>query len=774
MGTIARVGVIGAGTMGAGIAAQVANAGVEVVLLDIVPAGAGDRRALATGAIARLLKQQPAPFMHRDNARRIRAGNLEDDLGLLADCDWICEAVLEDPKVKRDLYGRLETVRRDGSIVTSNTSTIPLASLVDGLPERLRRDFAITHFFNPPRYMRLMELVGGPDTRADALASLRAFCDERLGKQVIDARDTPGFIANRIGIYWSYVAMSEALRLGLTVEEADSIVGRPMGVPKTGIFGLADLTGIDLAPHVNASMLRLLPPDDPFVRDFDAAGPLPKLIDTMIAKGRTGRKTGAGFYRRAGGRREALDLATGDYRATAKARLDSAAAGAKDLRALVTHPDRGGRYAWSVLSRTLAYAARLAPEIARGVADVDAAMRTGYAWKWGPFELVDRLGAAWLAERLAVDGLEVPPLLAAAGGRSFYRTEGRQAQVLGFDGAYEALEPPAGAWSLADAKRGAKPVLRNGSASIWDIGDGVACLEFHTKMNALDQDSIAMLMQGAGLAKQGWKALVIGGDADNFSVGANIGIALFAANAALWPLIEQTAQALQNAVLGLRDAPFPVVAAVHGLTLGGGCEIALHCDAVQAAAETYIGLPEAGVGLIPGGGGTKELLARCWTRDKRPGGPMPPISQAFETIALAKVATSAQEARDLLFLRPGDGISMNRARLLADAKRRALELAAAYTKREPVTLNLPGATARAALDLVVEGLVVQGKATPHDRRVAAELAVILSGGDTDMLDEVGEKQLLALERQAFMNLVRTGPTLDRIEHMLDTGRPLRN
>ena len=779
MSEIRKAAVLGAGVMGAGIAAHIANAGVPVVLLDIVPKGANDRNVLAAGALQRLAKAKPAAFMHKDNARLVTPGNLEDHLALLADCDWICEAVIEDPAIKQRLYGNVEKVRKDGSIVTTNTSTIPLGTLVAGLPERFRRDFAVTHFFNPPRYMRLLELVGGPDTRADALDSLREFADRRLGKDVVRAKDTPGFIANRIGIYWSMVAMGEALRLGLSVEEADSIVGRPMGVPKTGIFGLADLTGIDLAPHINASMLRLLPGSDAFVREFDAAGPLAGLLADLLAKGRTGRKSGQGFYRRreADGAsvREALDLATREYRPQVKARLASAKAGKAGLRALCEHPDKGGQYAWSVLSKTLSYAAELAAEIADDVEAIDRAMRAGYAWKHGPFQQIDQLGADWLTARLSSEGRPVPALLQKAAGRPFYREEGMQRAVLAFAGDYVVRGAPADAWRLADLKRGRQPIARNGSASLWDIGEGVACLELHSKMNSIDADTISMLVQAGQIDRKGFKALVIGGDADNFSVGANVGVALFAANAAMWPLIEQTVGSLQQALMGLKYAKFPSVAAIAGMALGGGLEIALHCSAVVAHGESYMGLVEAGVGLIPAGGGTKELLTRCWTLAKRPGGPMPAISQAFETIALAKVSTSAEEARDLAFLRASDEVCMNRDRLLADAKAKALALAKDYQPPQPAVLRLPGPTAKTALRLAVDGLLAQGKATAHDARVAAELAEVLSGGPgADMTAEVGEKALLELERKAFLTLIRTGPTLDRIEHLLETGRPLRN
>ena len=778
MAAIEKVAVIGAGVMGGGIAAHVANAGLPVVLLDVVPEGAENRSALAEGAVQRMLKQKPAPFMHRRNARLITTGNLEDDLGLVADCDWICEAIIEDPEIKRDLYRRLDEVRKKGSIVTSNTSTIPLAKLVEGLSDGFAADFAITHFFNPPRYMRLFELVAGERTRPEAVETLRAFGDVRLGKAVVDCKDTPGFIANRIGIYWSYLAMSGAYDFGLTVEEADSIVGRPMGVPKTGIFGLMDLTGIDLAPHVNASMLALLPETDAFRQAFKEDHPLNTRIAEMIAGGFTGRKGKGGFYRmvkeEGGRRKEAIDLDTGEYRPTVAAELASAKAAREGLRALVEHEDKGGRYAWHVLGNVLSYAASLVPEIADDIVSVDRAMKTGYAWKYGPFELIDQLGAAWFTERLAAEGREVPALVAAAGDGPFYKEEGEEALYLTADGTYAPVPVADGAWRLADRKRGREPVASNRSASIWDIGDGVACLEFHTKMNAIDADMTAMIAEAARIDEKGFKALIIANDADNFSVGANIGVVLFAANAAMWPVIDQAVSALQDALMALKYAPFPVVAAPAGMALGGGCEVVLHADAVQAHAETYAGLVEVGVGLVPAGGGAKELTMRAILNPKRPGGPMPAIIPVFEAISTAKVATSAEEARDMLILRPDDGITMNRDRVLADAKARALDMVEGYRPPEPAEISLPGATARAAFDMAVQGFVAQGKATRHDHVVASEVAKIVSGGDTDITEVVSERDLLDLERNGFLTLIRTEPTLERIEHMLETGKPLRN
>ena len=779
MGGIKKVAVLGSGVMGGAIAAHVANAGIPVVLLDIVPKDSNDRSALAKGAVARMLKQKPAPFMHKRNAKLITPGNLEDDLGLLADCDWICEAVLENLEVKHDLYGKVEAARGKGSIVTSNTSTIPLHKLVEGMPASFAKDFAITHFFNPPRYMRLLEIVGGEKTDQRVIDTLSAFGDVALGKEVVPCKDTPGFIANRIGIYWSMVATESAARMGLTVEEADAIVGRPMGIPKTGIFGLMDLTGIDLGPHVVGSMLGLLPKSDALHAAVDADSPLNKLIHKMIADGYTGRKGKGGFYRlvRDGEKKtkEALDLTTGEYRAPIKPALASVEAGRKGLRTLAEHPDKGGQYAWTVLSQVLSYAASLVPEISDTIVAIDDAMKAGYAWKYGPFEQIDQLGTEWFAEKLEAEGMAVPEIVKVAAGRPLFKEDGTNAQYLTLDGSYADIEVAQDAWMLADKKRGHEPIASNGSASLWDVGDGVACLEFHSKMNSLDGNSIAMVREASKIDKKGFKALIIGNDAGNFSVGANIGLGLFAANTAMWPVLEQNIKEGQDAYLALKYAPFPVVGAPAGMALGGGCEILLHSDAVQAHAETYIGQVEVGVGLIPGWGGTKEIVMRNVANAKRPGGPMPPVVSAFQTIGLAKVATSAAEAQDLLFLRDGDGITMNRKRVLADAKAKALALVDNYAPPDrDVEIHLPGPTGIAALDIAVKDLVHSGKATAHDEVVSKQLAKTLCGGDHDVTEPVTEKDLLALERDAMAFLFRQPATLDRIEHMLETGKPLRN
>lgn len=774
---IERAAVIGAGVMGAGIAAHFANAGIPVVLLDI-PAKDGDRSAIAKGAVAKMLKTDPAPFMHRNNAKLVTTGNLEDDLTLLADVDWIVEAIIENPAIKADLYKRIDPVRKAGSVVSSNTSTIPLNLLTEGQSDQFKADFLVTHFFNPPRYMRLLEIVGGPTTRPDAMAAIADVCDRRLGKGVVHCKDTPGFIANRIGVFWIQAAVNAAIDLGLTVEEADAVGGRPMGVPKTGVFGLMDLVGLDLMPHIAKSLLATLPAGDAYrdtVREH-------AVITKMIADGYIGRKGKGGFYRinKAGGGKvkESINLSTGEFAPSEKSRLESVTAAGRDLRNLCEHPDKGGKFARRVLAQTLAYAASLVPEIADSIVAVDEGMRLGYAWKQGPFELIDHLGTAWFAELCKSEGIPVPALIDAAAGRPFYRVEDGKLQHLTTAGVYDTVVRPDGVLLLSDVKRAAgKPVWKNASASLWDIGDGVLCIEFTSKMNAVDGDILAAYGKAISLIGKGtgaWKALVIHNEADNFSVGANLGLALFALNIGLWPQIEEMGVSGQRTYRALRYAPFPVVAAPSGMALGGGCEILLHSDHVQAHAETYVGLVEVGVGLIPAWGGCTEMLARHAKNPKAPRGPMPAVAKAFEIISTATVAKSAAEAKELLYFRATDGITMNRDRLLADAKAKALELAANYTPPEKDSFTLPGPTARAALDLAVEGFALQGKVTPHDKVVCAVLAEILSGGDADATKPVGEDHVLGLEHKAFMELVRTTGTIDRIEHMLLTGKPLRN
>ncbi|MEP9401932.1 3-hydroxyacyl-CoA dehydrogenase/enoyl-CoA hydratase family protein [Sphingomonas silueang] len=768
---INKVCVIGAGVMGAGIAAHVANAGVPVLLLDIVPAGAADRDAVAKGAVARMLKTDPAPFMSKAAAKLVETGNIDDHLERIAECDWIVEAVVERLDVKQALYARIEALKRPGTAVSSNTSTIPLDHLVAGRSDAFKADFLITHFFNPPRYMRLIEIVRGSATDPAVAGKVEDFVDRMLGKRIVRAKDTPGFIANRIGTYWLAVAINAAIDQGLTVEEADQIGGKPMGVPKTGIFGLIDLVGIDLMPLLSKSLTATLPPGDAY---FDTVRPLP-LVDRMIAEGFTGRKGKGGFYRfdKATRTKYAIDLTTGDYRpAVTPPKLPSAAE--KDVAALIDLPGKAGAYAWAILGPVLRYAAALVGEVADDIVAIDDAMKLGYNWKYGPFELIDRIGPAKLAARLRAEGQAVPAILDTVGDRSFYRVEQGRRQYLTLGGDYADVVRADGVLLLEDVKLRSEPLLRNGSAALWDVGDGVAALEFAGKMNALDDKVIELIGKAIPLVKARFKALVIYTDAANFSVGANLGLAMFAVNIAAWSEIEKLIAGGQAAFKALKYAPFPVVAAPAGMALGGGCEISLHADAIQAHAETYIGLVETGAGLMPGWGGNGEMLDRIARTRGMPRGPMPAVARAFETISTAKVSRSAAEARELLFLRPGDGITMNRDRLLADAKAKALALVDGYAPPEKPVYRLPGESGRIAIADVVKGFHAKGVATPYDTVVAARLAQVLTGGDADPVDTVSEDDLLKIERREFLTSMKDPRTQARIEHLLDTGKPLRN
>ena len=775
---INKVAVIGAGLMGSGIAAHVANASIDVVLLDIVPEGARKRSELALGAVERMLKSEPAAFMEKRGAKRITCGNIEDDMARLAEADWIVEAVIEKLDIKQAIYRMIDGVRKDGSIVSSNTSTIPCRELMAGMDESFQRDFLITHFFNPPRYMRLLEIVSGDKTRTQAITAVSEFADIELGKGVVECNDTPGFIANRIGTFWIQVAVVEAFKGNVTVEQADAAIGRALGIPKTGIFGLMDLVGIDLMPLVGKSLYDAVPENDAYRALYGE----PELIRKMIAEGSIGRKGKGGFYRlnKEGGKpvKEVIDLATGEYSTALRPTPDSVRAAGPSPRALFEHGDAVSNFAWQVMSATLTYAADLIPEIADNVADVDDAMKLGYAWKQGPFELIDKIGAGWLAERLAAETRTVPELLKLAADKGgFYRVDQGRLQYLATGGGYVTVERAPGVLLLADVKRASAPILTNGSASLWDIGDGVACLEFHSKMNAIDPETLSMIGQSVAAVGKDYKALVLHNEGSNYSVGVNLGLALFAINLAAWPMMEDMVKQGQDAFKALKFAPFPVVGAPSGMALGGGCESLLHCDAVQAHAESYIGLVEVGVGIIPVWGGCKEMLVRGLT-DRRggflSGGAMPVISKLFQTIGLARVSRSAAQAFELGFLRDGDRISANRDRLLADAKARALELAENYQAPEPREIKLPGKSARVALMMAVRGLAKTRKATKHDITVVDQLGIVLTGGKTDSTDAVSEDDLSALERQALATLARNPLTIARMEHMLETGKPLRN
>jgi 3-hydroxyacyl-CoA dehydrogenase len=772
-GAFKKAAVIGAGVMGAGIAAHFANAGLEVELLDIVPKTGSDRDAIAKGAIEKMAKTNPAPLMHKSFAKRIRPGNTEDHLERLKDCDIIVEAVLEDPGIKSALYKKVDQNRKAGAVVASNTSTIPLHDLIADQSEGFKKCFMITHFFNPPRYMPLLELVTSEYNDKAQVAAVEQFMDVQMGKGVVHCFDTPGFIANRIGTFWLQCSINEAYNLKLSVEEADAIAGSPMGVPRTGVFGLIDLVGLDLMPHISKSLLSKLPATDGYAK-INKTYPV---IDAMIKNGYTGRKGKGGFYRLNDKKEKlAVNLETGAEYPSKKVKMAAAANAKKGgLKALVETQDKGGQYAWAILKQTLSYVAEHAPRIAADIVAVDAAMKLGYNWKWGPFEMIDKLGADYFIDKLKAENLPVPALLEKAAGRSFYRTHEGKLQYLDYTGAYQDVKRAPGVLLLADIKRASQPVARNISAALWDIGDGVLCLEFTSKMNALDFFIMRMIHKACDMVEsKQYKALVIHNEGEDFSVGANIGIALYAAKFGFGFLVGVLVKQGQDAYKRLKYASFPVVSAPSGKALGGGCEILLHSHHVQAHAETYPGLVEVGVGLLPAWGGCAELLTRAKRSRKIANGPMPAVVAIFEIVSTAKVGLSAFEAKDLFYFRDTDGVTMNKQRLLADAKAKALEMLATHKPEAPFDMQLPGPAGLAALDLAVEGFYLKGAATPYDVVVSDRVARVLTGGDKAGPGVVVTQDYIRqLERKYFISLFRDSRTLKRIAAILKTGKPLR-
>ena len=785
---IRKAAVIGAGTMGCGIATHLANAGVPCLLLDIVPDGEGERSRIASDAIAGALKSRPASFMDPSSAALLTAGNIEDDLGALEDCDWIIEAVTENLQVKRDIYSRIASHRRPGSIVSSNTSGISLGLLVEGFDEDFRSSFLVTHFFNPPRYMYLLELVRGPDTSEEVFSTVRDFAEVRLGKGVVECKDTPNFIANRIGVLCMGASCVYQEETGLSIEEIDAITGPVIGRPKTATFKLHDLVGIDVALMVMKNVYDLVPDDES--RELFKA---PAFLQRLVDEGRLGRKSGGGFYRKEGKDILVLDLESFEYREAREVSFPSleSAREAKGLpakiQALVSGDDPASVYVWKLLSETMLYSARRVPEICDDLVSVDRALRWGFNWELGPFELWDALGVRATVERLEEEGREVPALVEAllSGGKDrFYSVAGegadrRRSVFVPGGGTLETIEDRAGIILLDNVRMRGEPLESNPSASVLDIGEGVLCVEFHSKMNTISGATLELVRRGVDAAEQGgYAGLVIGNQAPNFSVGANIKELASAALEKDWKTIEGMIRGFHATALKLRYSSIPVVCAVQGMALGGGCEIPLACDAIQAAAETYIGLVELGVGLIPAGGGTREMACRA-AEAVPPGYPVDSfgfLMRYFENIAMAKTSGSAAEARQLGYLRPVDGISMNRDRALCDARTRVLAIAAeGYRPPCPRhSVKVAGGPGIAELQILLSQYSGGGFISEYDEFLAGRFAYALCGGNIDAEFPVSEQYLLDLECEVFLGLLGEQKTLDRISHTLKTGKPLRN
>jgi 3-hydroxyacyl-CoA dehydrogenase len=794
--SIQNVVVLGAGTMGSRLAAHFANAGVHCVLLDVAGGGPGDppekRNQAAWAGLSAALAARPAPFFTPEAARLVKPGNFEDHLSWCVEADWVLEAVVENIEIKRQLLERVDSLRQPGAFITTNTSGLSVTDIAEGRSADFREHWAGTHFFNPPRYLKLVEIVPGPSTRPEVLDALARFADERLGKGVVFAKDTPNFIANRVGTYSLMNALRLMAELGLTIEEVDAATGPLLGRPRSATFRTIDVVGLDVLAHVVRNLFDRLPGDES--RDLFR---MPKAIDAMLQRKWLGDKTGKGFYQRVrkNGESEilALDLEKMEYRPRQRPRLaalDAAAqvAGAAErLRALLAPAlrqapeDKIGRFLWGSVSGACLYAARHLEEIADSLVDVDRAMCWGFGWELGPFQMWDAIGVEAMARALEREGNPIPPQVERmldSGASSFYDTAGEGTSYFDFGaGAAKPVPEREGVLLLKSLEQRWGVVQRNAAASLIDLGDGVVCCEFHSKMNALGSDSFAMVQAGLRRLETDFDALVIANQGENFSVGANLMLLLVTAQDEEWDEIDRAIRQFQNVNRAIRYAPKPVVAAPHGMSLGGGCEISLHAARRHAAAETYIGLVETGVGLIPAGGGCKEMLVRAGAAaagasDLDLFQHLRPI---FENVAMAKVSTSAEDARKLHYLDSADPVAMNPDKLIAQAKQTALALAhSGYHAPAPPVIRALGeeflAAARLAIHMMLRGEYI----TEYDAVVARKLAHILAGGSLSAPQTVGEDYILDLEREAFISLMGERRTQQRIAHTLKTGKPLRN
>jgi 3-hydroxyacyl-CoA dehydrogenase len=803
---IEKAVVLGAGTMGSRIAAHFANAGLPCILLDIVPpnlpAGAttAERNKIVRAGLEAAKKSKPAAFFTAALAEKVVIGNFEDDLARCAEADWIIEVVAENLEIKRNLLSRVAQYRKPGAIVTTNTSGLPVHLIAEGMSEEFQQHWAGTHFFNPPRYLKLVEVIPGPKTLSDVVETLSEFCDKRLGKGVVVAKDTPNFIANRIGTFSMLNALRLMGTLGMTVEEVDACTGPAVGQPKSATFRTADIVGLDVLVHVVKNIYETALSDES--REMYK---LPALVEEMAKRGWLGDKTGQGFYKKVKGAGEkeilTLDVNTMEYRPRQKAKFASLEMGKaiedtrERLRALIgpvlegQKGDKAQQFLWGGISETCLYAARRVPEISDNVVDVDRAMRWGFGWELGPFEIMDAIGMKPFAGLVQKEGRALPPVIEkvlASGRKGFYESEKGTTTV--FDivgGGAKKVEEPNGVIILKSLKDAGREVERNAGASLIDLGDGVVCCEFHAKMNAIGADLIAMLHKGLKRLDSDFDAMVIANQAVNFSVGANLMLVLVGAQEQEWDELHMAVKQFQNINLALKYAPKPVVAAPQGMALGGGCEVSLHSTRIQAAAEAYIGLVETGVGLIPGGGGTKEMLIRAneHAASDNDLDLFHALRPVFEGIAMAKVGTSAEECRDLGYLRREDGVSMNRDRLVADAKEAALALARGGYKplaaswqegAQTTQIKVLGEQFLAGAKLAIHMMMRGGYASEYDAHVGRKLANILAGGPLTSPQLVSEQYVLDLEREAFVSLLGEKKTQERIAHTLKTGKPLRN
>jgi 3-hydroxyacyl-CoA dehydrogenase len=785
---IRRAAVIGAGVMGSGIAAHLANAGIQVLLMDIVPPNLSDaekkdkaaRNRWSAGGLEKAIKSRPAAFFQKDRSRLVSIGNTEDDLEKLADVDLVVEAIIEQIEPKKALFTRLEKIVHGDCIVASNTSGLRIHDMMEGRSASFKSRFLVMHFFNPVRYMKLLELVAGPDTSKESLERIKTFGEDILGKGVVIGKDTPNFVGNRIGCHAMLTTIHLMLEEGLAPEDVDGITGEPIGHPKSASFRTADLVGVDTFVHVADNCYASLTGDE----DRDVFK-IPAFIRSMVEKKLLGDKTKGGFYKKGKDGVDTLDPKTLEYRprggdkeirAKTKELVQIEDVGAR-LRKLFADDGKAGKFAWKVLSKSLAYSARRIGEIADDVTAIDEAMRWGYNWELGPFETWDAIGFDAVLDRMKKDGVSLPASIdkmKAAGAKSFYTADGKVFDLL--KSAYVARPADPRTATLTVLRKG-NAVLKNEGAEAFDLGDGVLGLTFKTKANSIDADVIKSLEDSVAKAESDFKALVVANTGENFCVGANLMAVVMAAQSKDWDGLRSMVKGFQYACQKMKYAQVPVVAAPFGMTLGGGLEICLGAGAVQAAAESYVGLVEVGVGLVPGGGGTMNLLWRAFggVQDGATVDSYALVTQVFKNIAMVRVATSAEEAKAFGYFRPTSGVSFDKARLLSDAKARAIGLAdSGWHPAAPKAYVLPGESGMATLAMMIGTLVDAGQASPHDALIATKLGEILCGGVSGGAHEVTEDEMLELEREAFLSLCGEQKSQERMQYMLMNNKPLRN
>jgi 3-hydroxyacyl-CoA dehydrogenase len=795
MKQISKVAVLGAGVMGATIAAHLANAGVSVLLLDIVPrepneaelaagltiADRSVRNRFAAAGRDGLMKMKPAPFFLPGYAANIDVGNFDDDMPKLKECDWVVEVVVENMAIKKQLFTeKVVPNLKEGAILSTNTSGLSVNEMAECLPENVRKNFMVTHFFNPPRYMRLLEIISCSYTDPEITASMADFISRRLGKGIVYAKDTPNFIANRIGVYAICNCVRTMMEMEMTVEEVDAVAGPATARPKSAAFRTADLVGIDTLVHVAGNSYDLLTADEQ--RDIFK---FPDFIGEMVTKGLLGNKSKQGFFKKVKGENGQeffyYDYKTGEYLPSQRPKFASIETAkpiddpAKRLRAVVTGDDKAARFAWTNLRDTLIYTFNRIPEIADDIVNIDNAMKWGFNWELGPFEMLDAIGVAYFVERAEKDGVQVPAVLKTV--KQFYTFEnGRNLYYCIQDGKYQEVPQKPGHISLQVLKRNNMVVEKNSGASVIDLGDGVFCLEFHTKMNAIGGEILSMTHKAIKRTEEEGIGLVVANEGSMFSAGANLMLLVMAIAEGAFDEIAMTVKGFQKAMMAIKYSKIPVVAAPHNLVMGGGCETCLHADAIIPHAETYMGLVELGVGLLPAGGGTKEMAVRAIKlAEEYEMDATPFIFKNYMNIAMAKVSMSAAELGPMGFMRQGDAITMDLDKRIHDAKLKAISLAATYRPGRPLTdLKAPGRSMAASIKSQLWNMQQGGYISEYDQYLAGTVADVITGGDVPAGTLITEEYLLDLEREAFLRLCGQKKTLERIQHMLKKGKPLRN